>query len=163
VEVVTNEFTFKTKKLIFTTNGFASELTKNEVKPARAQVLITKPIENLHIKGTFHLDQGYYYFRNINNRVLFGGGRNIDFEGETTTSLETTEKIQNRLEDLLKNVILPDTPFEIEHSWSGIMGIGNSKNPIVKQLSNHIYCGVRMGGMGVAIGSLIGKEVADLV
>jgi hypothetical protein len=43
------------------------------------------------------------------------------------------------------------------------MGIGNSKNPIVKQLSNHIYCGVRMGGMGVAIGSLIGKEVADLV
>jgi len=163
VEVVTNEVTFKTKKLIFTTNGFASELTKNEVKPARAQVLITKPIENLHIKGTFHLDQGYYYFRNINNRVLFGGGRNLDFEGETTTSLETTEKIQNRLEDLLKNVILPDTPFEIEHSWSGIMGIGNSKKPIVKQLSNHIYCGVRMGGMGVAIGSLIGKEVADLV
>jgi hypothetical protein len=43
------------------------------------------------------------------------------------------------------------------------MGIGNSKKPIVKQLSNHIYCGVRMGGMGVAIGSLIGKEVADLV
>jgi glycine/D-amino acid oxidase-like deaminating enzyme len=163
LEVVTNEVTFKTKKLIFTTNGFASELTKNEVKPARAQVLITKPIENLHIKGTFHLDQGYYYFRNINNRVLFGGGRNLDFEAETTTSLATTEKIQNRLQDLLKNVILPDTPFEIEHSWSGIMGIGNSKNPIVQQLSNHVYCGVRMGGMGVAIGSLIGKEVADLI
>jgi glycine/D-amino acid oxidase-like deaminating enzyme len=163
IEVVTNEVSFKTKKLIFTTNGFASELTKNQVKPARAQVLITKPIANLHIKGTFHLDKGYSYFRNINNRILFGGGRNLDFEGETTTSLETTEKIQNRLEDLLKNVILPDTPFEIEHSWSGIMGIGNSKKPIVKQLSNHIYCGVRMGGMGVAIGSLIGKEVADLV
>jgi glycine/D-amino acid oxidase-like deaminating enzyme len=163
VAVVTNEVTFNTKKLIFTTNGFASKLTNNEVKPARAQVLITKPIENLHLKGTFHLDQGYYYFRNINNRVLFGGGRNLDFEGETTTQLATTEKIQNRLQDLLKNVILPDTPFEIEHSWSGIMGIGNSKNPIVKQLSNHIYCGVRMGGMGVAIGSLIGKEVADLV
>ena len=163
VAVVTNEVTFKTKKLIFTTNGFASELTKNEVKPARAQVLITKPIENLHIKGTFHLDQGYYYFRNINNRVLFGGGRNLDFEVETTTSLATTEKIQNRLQDLLKNVILPDTSFEIEHSWSGIMGIGNSKNPIVQQLSNHVYCGVRMGGMGVAIGSLIGKEVADLI
>jgi glycine/D-amino acid oxidase-like deaminating enzyme len=163
VEIVTNEVTFKTKKLLFTTNGFAAELTKNEVKPARAQVLITKPIENLHIKGTFHLDQGYYYFRNINNRILFGGGRNLDFEGETTTSLETTEIIQNRLEDLLKNVILPTTPFEIEHRWSGIMGIGISKKPIVQQVSNHVYCGVRMGGMGVAIGSLIGKEVADLI
>jgi len=163
VEIVTNDVTFKTKKLLFTTNGFASELTKNEVKPARAQVLITKPIENLHINGTFHLDQGYYYFRNINNRILFGGGRNLDFEGETTTSLETTEIIQNRLQDLLKNVILPNTPFEIEHCWSGIMGIGNSKKPIVQQLSNSTYCGVRMGGMGVAIGSLIGQELADLI
>ena len=163
VEIVTNEVTFKTKKLLFTTNGFAAELTNNEVKPARAQVLITKPIENLHIKGTFHLDQGYYYFRNINNRILFGGGRNLDFESETTTSLETTEIIQNRLQDLLKNVILPNTPFEIEHRWSGIMGIGNSKKPIVQQISNHVYCGVRMGGMGVAIGSLIGQELADLI
>jgi glycine/D-amino acid oxidase-like deaminating enzyme len=163
VEIVTNDVTFKTKKLLFTTNGFAAELTNNEVKPARAQVLITKPIENLHIKGTFHLDQGYYYFRNINNRILFGGGRNLDFESETTTSLETTEIIQNRLQDLLKNVILPNTPFEIEHRWSGIMGIGNSKKPIVQQLSNNTYCGVRMGGMGVAIGSLIGQELADLI
>lgn len=163
IEVVTNEVSYKTKKLVFTTNGFASELTKNQVKPARAQVLITKPIANLHIKGTFHLDKGYSYFRNINNRILLGGGRNLDFEGETTTSLETSEKIQNHLEDLLKNVILPDTPFEIEHRWSGIMGIGNSKKPIVQQVSNHVYCGVRMGGMGVAIGSLIGKEVADLI
>ena len=163
VEIVTNDVTFKTKKLLFANNGFASTLTNNEVQPARAQVLITKPIENLHIKGTFHLDQGYYYFRNINNRILFGGGRNLDFEGETTTSLETTEIIQNRLHNLLKNVILPNTPFEVEHSWSGIMGIGNSKNPIVKQLSNNVYCGVRMGGMGVAIGSLIGQELADLI
>ena len=163
IEVVTNEVSFKSKKLIFTTNGFASELTKNQVKPARAQVLITKPIANLHIKGTFHLDKGYSYFRNINNRILLGGGRNLDVEAETTTSLETSEKIQNNLENLLKNVILPDTPFEIEHRWSGIMGIGNSKKPIVQQVNNHVYCGVRMGGMGVAIGSLIGKEVADLV
>ena len=95
--------------------------------------------------------------------MLFGGGRNLDFEGETTTNLETTEIIQNRLQNLLKNVILPNTPFEIEHSWSGIMGIGNRKNPIVKQLSNNVYCGVRMGGMGVAIGSVIGKELADLI
>lgn len=163
VEIVTNNVTFKTKKLLFTTNGFAAELTQNQVQPARAQVLITKPIENLHIKGTFHLDQGYYYFRNINNRVLFGGGRNLDFEGETITSLETTEIIQNHLHALLKNVILPETHFEIEHNWSGIMGIGNSKKPIVQQISNNVYCGVRMGGMGVAIGSLIGQELADLI
>lgn len=163
VEVETNGITFKTNKLIFTTNGFAAQLTNNQVQPARAQVLITKPIPNLDIKGTFHLDEGYYYFRNINDRILLGGGRNLDFEGETTTSHDTTELIQNRLEELLKNVILPQTQFEIDHRWSGTMGIGAHKKPIVEQLSNHIYCGVRMGGMGVAIGSIIGQEVADLI
>lgn len=163
VEVVANGITFKTNKLLFTTNGFASQLTNNQVQPARAQVLITKPIPNLDIKGTFHLDKGYFYFRNINDRILFGGGRNLDFAGETTTSHDTTELIQNKLEELLKTVILPHHTFEIEHRWSGTMGVGTHKKPIVEQLSNHVYCGVRMGGMGVAIGSLIGQELADLV
>lgn len=163
VEVALNDFSFTTKKLLFATNGFAQQLTNNQVKPARAQVLITEPIPNLDIKGTFHLDKGYYYFRNIDDRILLGGGRNLDFEGETTTELAQTEKIQNHLEKLLKEVILPETDFKIAHRWSGIMGIGFSKNPIVEQLSENVYCGVRLGGMGVAIGSLIGQELAELV
>lgn len=163
VEIQVNDYSFFTKKLLFANNGFASQLTNNEVQPARAQVLITEPIENLDIKGTFHLDKGYYYFRNIDNRILLGGGRNLDFDGEQTTDLSQTDIIQNRLEYLLSNVILPNQEYTIAHRWSGIMGIGNSKKPIVSQLSNHVYCGVRMGGMGVAIGSLIGKELADLI
>lgn len=163
VEVFLEDFSFTTKKLLFATNGFAAQLTNERVKPARAQVLITKPIENLAIKGTFHLDKGYYYFRNIDNRILIGGGRNLDFEGETTTTLGQTEMIQNRLESLLKEVILPQHDFEIDSRWSGIMGMGKSKNPIVEQLSQNVFCGVRLGGMGVAIGSLVGTELADLV
>ena len=163
VEIVVNDFSFTTNKLLFATNGFAAQLTNNAVKPARAQVLITEPIPNLDIKGTFHLDKGYYYFRNFENRILIGGGRNLDFEGETTTEFNQTEKIQNRLEQLLKEVILPQHDFQIAHRWSGIMGLGSSKNPIVSQLSENVYCGVRLGGMGVAIGSIIGKELADLI
>ncbi|KAG1647941.1 hypothetical protein GQR58_030216 [Nymphon striatum] len=153
VEVKTNQFEFKTKKLLIATNGFASKLIKEEVKPARAQVLITKPIKNLDIKGTFHLDEGYYYFRNINDRILFGGGRNLDFKGEET---------DDRLQTILKETILPNTTFEIDRSWSGIMGIGDQKKPVVKQLSNNVFCGVRLGGMGIAIGSLVGDELANL-
>ncbi len=163
VLVKTDQFEFKTQRLIVATNGFASQLIAEDIMPARAQVLITKPIENLAIKGTFHIDEGYYYFRNIENRILFGGGRNLDFEGERTTEFGQTQRIQCKLEELLQQVILPNTPFEIEQRWSGIMGIGSDKSPIVKQLSNSVYCGVRMGGMGIAIGSLIGKELAGLV
>ncbi|GAA4892443.1 FAD-dependent oxidoreductase [Flaviramulus aquimarinus] len=163
VKIKTNAFEFSSSKLMIATNGFASQLINEKVKPARAQVLITKPLKNLHIKGTFHLNKGFYYFRNINNRILLGGGRHIDFKGEETTVLNQTAKIQNTLEDLLKTTILPETAFEIDQRWSGIMGVGNQKKALVKQLSNNVFCGVRLGGMGIAIGSLVGKELADLV
>ncbi len=163
VHIETNRANFYTKKLLIATNGFASQLLDEKVKPARAQVLITEPIPNLNIKGTFHLDKGYYYFRNIDNRILFGGGRNLDFEGEETTEFKLTELIQNKLDSLLKTTILPNTSFEIEHRWSGIMGVGTQKKAIVKPVSNNVFCGVRLGGMGVAIGSLVGKELAELV
>ena len=161
IEIQTNHFELSALKLIFTTNGFAKQLINEDVQPARAQALITKPLKNLQIKGTFHLDCGYYYFRNVDNRILLGGGRNLDIKGETTTKLAETEKIQQSLENILKYTILPKIDFKIEQRWSGIMGVGSQKKPIVKQLSNHVYCGVRMGGMGVAIGSLIGKEVSE--
>ena len=153
----------ETKMVCVATNGFAKKLLDVDTKPARAQVLITKPIPNLHIQGTFHLDEGYYYFRNIHNRILFGGGRNLDFKTEETTTFGQTELVQNKLEELLSSVILPDKEFEIDHRWSGIMGVGNQKKAIVQPINDRIFCGVRLGGMGVAIGSLVGKELAELV
>jgi glycine/D-amino acid oxidase-like deaminating enzyme len=163
VQVSLGDFTFTTTKLLFATNGFATSITNGAVKPARAQVLITEPIPGLDIKGTFHIDRGYYYFRNINDRILFGGARNLDFDGETTTAFGNTDIIQNQLEKMLREVILPNTDFTIAHRWSGIMGMGTHKSPIVQQLSDHVYCGVRLGGMGVAIGSIVGAELANLV
>ncbi len=163
VFVKTNAFEFETNKLLVCTNGFASKLLKQKVSPARAQVLVTKPIEELKIIGTFHFDYGYYYFRNIDNRILFGGGRNLDFDSEQTDVFGQTERIQNELERLLSEVILPDEVVEIDQRWSGIIGVGNQKTPIVKQLSNNVFCGIRLGGMGIAIGSSVGEELAALL
>ncbi len=163
VEIKTDHFTFYSNKVLIATNGFASQLGIKQVKPARAQVLITKPIDQLHIKGTFHLDKGYYYFRNIENRILLGGGRNLDFKTEETTKLGKTQLVQQKLEEILNTVILPNTDAEIEYRWSGIMGVGNQKNSIVEQRSNNVFCGVRLGGMGVAIGSIVGTELAELL
>ncbi|MDP5044149.1 MAG: FAD-binding oxidoreductase [Leeuwenhoekiella sp.] len=163
VVINANGICFNSNKLLIATNGFASQLGINQVIPARNQVLVTKPIKDLKIKGTFHLDEGYVYFRNIDDRILLGGGRNLNLKGEQTDLLGTTQQIQNYLERLLSETILPNTPFEIEHRWSGILGVGDQKKPIVKQLSNNVFCGVRMGGMGVAIGSLVGKELAELL
>lgn len=162
--VCSDSFSFDASRVLVANNGFASTLLPDlSVQPARAQVLITKPIQNLKLRGSFHYEKGYYYFRNVGDRVLLGGGRNLDFAGETTTEFGTTEIIQNRLDEMLKNVILPKQNYEVDMRWSGIMGLGDSKSTIMKKVNGNIFCAVRMGGMGVAIGSVIGEQSALMI
>jgi glycine/D-amino acid oxidase-like deaminating enzyme len=153
----------KVDRLIICSNGFASQLVDEDVIPARAQVLITKTIPKLSLDSTFHMDKGYYYFRSINNRILLGGGRNLDINGETTTDLATTEHIQTALRNILDEIIMPHQHVEIDYSWSGIMGVGKSKQPIVKKITDNVYVGIRMGGMGVAIGAAVGQQLSELI
>lgn len=162
VHLKTNFFECKAGALFIATNGFSKSFQIEDVSPARAQVLITKPIENLHIKGAFHLDMGYYYFRNIDQRILLGGGRNLALKEEETTDFSQTSLIQDALDRLLKETILPGVSYEIDRRWSGIMGVGAGKEPLLKCVQPNVYCGVRLGGMGVALGSKVGIELADL-
>lgn len=164
VELTTSVGQFSAKRVVVATNGFAAQLLDVKmVQPARAQVLITEPVPGLKLKGSFHFDQGYYYFRNIEDRVLLGGGRNLDFKGETTYRMETTLFIQNALDKLLKQMIVPYARVKVAHRWAGIMGVGNEKKPIVAFVSNNVIAAVRMGGMGVAIGSKVGQAVTELL
>ena len=165
IDIHVNEgFCFHTRKMLIATNGFAKTLLPElQVQPARAQVLITKPIDKLPFEGTFHFDEGYYYFRNVGKRVLFGGGRNLDFETETSTQFQLNTRIQDQLKRYLSEVILPEYSFEIEHQWTGIMGMGENKMPLIKSIGNHGSCAVKMGGMGVAIGSIAGVEAAQIL
>ncbi|MDQ1858699.1 FAD-binding oxidoreductase [Chryseobacterium sp. WLY505] len=165
VEVhVSTDLSVTAHQLIYCTNAFTSKFLKKEnIIPARGQVLLTEPIEGLKLKGTFHYDEGYYYFRNVGNRILLGGGRNQDFKTEETTAFETTEFLQNHLENFLKEVILPNDEFKIALRWSGIMAMGDEKSPIVKQLSERQFCAVRLSGMGVALAPKIGEMVAEMI
>ena len=152
------------RKVLVATNGFARQLLPDlDVTPGRGQVLVTNPIPNLRLKGTFHYDKGYVYFRDIDGRILLGGGRNLDMVGEATTSLGLTDTIQRRLIELLDTIILPNQPYQIDTRWSGIMGFGKQQTPIVRQVAEHIVCAVKMQGMGVALGTLTGEEGAELL
>ena len=153
-----NGIILKTASLIVATNGFARELVPElSVRPARSQVLITSPVSGLKCKGVFHYEQGYFYFRNVGDRVLLGGGRHIDFQTEETDNFGLTNIVQSSLESLLKENILFGRKFKIEQRWSGIMGLGAEKKPIIKPVSRNVVVAVRMGGMGVAIGALVGE------
>lgn len=164
VVLETNQGRFVGNKLLVTTNAFVGELLPElSVVPGRGQVVVTSPIDNLKVKGTFHYDKGYYYFRNIDDRILLGGGRNLAFEAEQTTEFGKTELIQNALVKLLKEVIIPDTEFKIDHQWSGIMAFGPQLTPIIEEVKPSVFCAVRCNGMGIAIGSQTGQEAGELV
>jgi len=94
---------------------------------------------------------------------LIGGARNKAEQQETTAEFGLTRNIKEHLIQFLENTVLPNQSFKIEHEWSGIMGIGQTKSPIIKVHGNHTYLAVRLGGMGVAIGSLVGDDVANLL
>lgn len=159
---VDKDVSFLSKRLIFCTNAFARKLLPSiEIKPARAQVLITKPIDNLPFKGIYHFDRGYYYFREIDGRVLFGGGRQLDKDGETTDELGLNEEILLDLGKKLKENILPNTSFEIDYSWSGIMGLSDTKEPICKSVGENLFVLAGFGGMGVALAPFIANALVE--
>ncbi len=163
-EAVGSDICFKANKLAICTNAFAQQLMPHlDLYPGRGQVLITQPIEGLRWQGIFHFDEGYYYFRNYGNRVLFGGGRNLDFEGETSTDFTQNHTILAALRHLLATLILPNQPFEIDMTWVGIMAFGKSKMPHIGYYSPSVVYGVKLSGMGVAIGSLLGDRLADML
>ena len=163
--VETKNGSFTCNQTVICTNAFTKQLLPTyelDLIPGRGQVLITKPINDLKFKGVFHYDNGYFYFRNIGNRVLFGGGRNLAMKEEETTIIDLNFSIQNKLLEDLHSFILPSTPFEIDYQWAGIMAFGKDKYPIVKRINNQQTLAVKLGGMGIALGSLIGEEIAAL-
>jgi len=151
-------------QLLIATNAFAKQLLPSlDVEYARGQVLVTAPIKKIAFKGTFHFDEGYYYFRNLGNRILLGGARNKSFDTENTDSFDTTDLIQQELERFLHETIMPGKHIAIDHRWSGIMGMGKEKTPIVKKIKSNIFCAVRMSGMGVALAPVVGEKVAKMM
>jgi hypothetical protein len=150
--------------ILLATNGLTRRLLPElDIRPARNQVLITAPIPNLPFQGSFHYDRGYYYFRNIDQRILLGGGRNLDPLGEATDTFGTTPEIKAALRRLLSDIILPHREITIESWWSGILGLGPEKKPIIENVSPGITVAARLGGMGVAIGTLVGEDAAALL
>lgn len=163
-EIRHTEITYNCQQLLICNNAFATQFFPElAIQPGRGQILITQPIQDLKLKGIYHFDHGYYYFRAIDNRVLIGGGRNIDFEGERTTAFAPNKQIEQAIMYYLKEAILPNQQFEIAMQWSGIMAFGPTKSPILHKVSNRVHGAFRLGGMGVALGTQLAKDLSQQI
>ena len=151
-----------TGQLALCTNAFAKALLPEaDLEPGRGMVIVTKPLTWTPPQGTFHYHSGYNYFRNAGNRILLGGARHLDLKGETTTKEGINSRLESQLKEDLKRFIAPKRPLEIDYAWSGIMAFGEGKSPLLLHPSPRVHAAVRLGGMGVALGTGLGKELAQ--
>src|SRR5690606_106323 len=87
---------WQSERVLVAANGLSNALLGDlNILPARGQILVTEAIPDCPIRGCFHLDAGYWYFRNAGNRILLGGGRNLFREQEQSAGLKTTQAVQD--------------------------------------------------------------------
>lgn len=139
------------------------------VVPARGQVLVTKPLPGLALQGTFHFDEGYYYWRHLpGQRLLLGGARNADFAGEQTLEMATSAPIQQALEAfLIRHFPQYFTPqnvaAQIAHRWAGLMAMHPQKTPVLAQTAPGLWAAMCCNGMGVALAPRFAETVASAI
>lgn len=142
-------------QVLVANNAMGASLVENiDVKPCANRVIVTNEIEGLDFRGSCHYDRGYVYFRRVGNRMLIGGGRQWG-EGES-------EEVREKLLSFLRTHVKGASEAVIEYEWIGYLGIGSVRDPIVETISPGLHVGVRMGGMGVAIGGMVGRDLARL-
>jgi glycine/D-amino acid oxidase-like deaminating enzyme len=166
VETAGRTAIWKARKVVVCTNGRLCRLMPAlDVKPARGQILLTPPIEGLRMRGTFHAQEGYYYFRNLGNRILLGGARHTSFAAEETTELSTSEEIQQHLNAFVKTHFaqagaLPKKGWQ---RWAGTMAFTSNKLPLLHQQQSGVWAATCCNGMGVALSPIFAEQVASTV
>lgn len=132
------------------------------MQAVRNQVFITERLKDNPLKSCYHFDQGYIYFREIDNRILIGGTRNLHSTQETTDQFGQTDNVRSYLKAFVEDRVIGRS-IQFEYEWSGILGVGETKAPIIEEIEDGLFVGVRLGGMGVAIGSGVGQRLAEMV
>jgi len=157
--------TFEANQIVLATNAFTHQMNRNTgIKPGRGYVFITTPVPGLPWKGTFHFNKGYVYFRNLGaDRLLIGGGRNVDYDAEGTEKFGINPTIKEYLIDFVDSVVKLPEDWEIEREWSGIMGFTESKSPSLERIGEKTWQVAGLSGMGVALGMAMGKSAASQV
>ena len=163
-----NGIPFRAKGIAICTNAFISELLPEiPIQPGRAQVLVTEPLKSpLRFNAPVHMERGFYFFRPLpDNRILIGGGRHLDFAGETTTSLTTTPHIIEPLRQLLSSTVVPGETPSIAYEWAGVMGFSPNHLPLIQEIPDlpGVVVGFGCNGMGVARGFQTGLQTASLL
>lgn len=145
-------------QVILCTNAYTPQLiadTARVVRPVRAQMLATEPLEPF-MEVPLYAHNGYYYLRQrIDGRLMLGGARHLHEEVEVGYEDAVTPHLQADLEAWLARHFPGIGKPAIERRWSGTMGFSLDGLPVVGSLEGMpqvmFACGFTGHGMGYGL------------
>lgn len=149
------------------TNAYVGEIVPwfaDKVDPVRGQMLATAAAPPL-FGCPVYADHGFDYWRQDEaGRVVLGGWRNLDVEGEKGTAEVLHAGIQARMEAFLQRFPgMRGVP--VTHRWAGTMGFSRDGLPIVGAVPGMpgALAAVGFTGHGFGFAWLCGRALVELV
>lgn len=144
--------------LVLATNAFTPQLCpvlEPLIRPRRGQMLVTAPLTRRIARLPTYAHWGYQYWRQLaDGRLLLGGWRDLDLDGEVGYEDRPTQGIQRGIEGGLRQLV-PEGAA-IEGRWAGTMGFARDGRPLVGWLDAEHHLAICAGftghGMGMAAG-----------
>jgi glycine/D-amino acid oxidase-like deaminating enzyme len=149
-------------RVLVATDGYPSGLLgplEGLIVPTRGQMLATEPIGERLFDCPHYGRHGFDYWQQLDDgRVTAGGFRDFALDSEFTDSEETTETIQQALEDFVARVA--GRALRVEQRWAGIFGLVLDFLPVVGPVPGDERAWVAGGYSGH--GNVLGFMCGDL-
>jgi gamma-glutamylputrescine oxidase len=149
--------------VVVATDGYPSGLLgelDELVQPIRAQVVVTEPLADQLYDRPHYARRGFDYWQQLaDGRLVLGGRRDVDLEGEATSEEATTPEVQAALEALIRELV--GRQPAITHRWSGIFGMSPDELPLAGSVPGRDGVWVSRGYSGH--GNVLGLACGDLV
>ena len=154
-------------RVVIATDGYSQGLLPEleaVVQPTRGQVVATEPLAQQLFPCPHYARHGFDYWQQLpDGRLLAGGRRDTTLEAENTNVEETTELIQARIEELVRELLgrLP----RITHRWAGLFGTTADRLPLVGPVRGDegVWVAAGYSGHGNVMGLACGELVAQAI
>lgn len=171
VELVTSRGKIRAGRVVLATNVYLPLLAPQvAIVPRRNQVMLIRP-ENAAGRvwgaGIYYANHGYEYWRQFpDGRILLGGLRNRDLDGENALEVGANERVLRVMREEFLPKLTQGHPFAIEYSWSGVMGFTKDELPVFGWLDGKSRRVAFLGGFsgfGLGLHRALVKDVATML
>lgn len=157
----------RARTLVLATNAYTSRLVPALgalIGPRRGQMIATAPLAESIASRPVYAHYGYQYWRQTpDGRLLIGGWRDVDLDGEAGFGDETTGDILRAIEGGLAELVPGGAP--IEFRWAGTMGFARDGRPLVGWLdaAHHLAICAGFTGHGMGLAAACTQDLVELL